>query len=110
MVLRYMIIPLIYCIALVFVDSFIASRELLVVKATIKEDKAMLPKDSPSNETIIDKIQGFFTRHKKIILLVLRIALGILALVLIITGIVNGGMYTVLQKANKLCQECIGLG
>lgn len=109
-VLRYMIIPLIYCIALVFVDSSIASRELLVVKATIKEDKAMLPKDAPSNETIIDKIQGFFTRHKKTILLVLRIALGILALVLIITGIVNGGMYTVLQKANKLCQECIGLG
>ena len=109
-VLRYLLIPLVFSIALIFVDKALVSRELDTLKATIKEDKAILPKDAPSNLTIIEKITSKLTKHKKAILLAIRIILVVSAVTLIIVGIANGGMYTVLQKANKLCQECIGLG
>ena len=69
-----------------------------------------MPKDAPSNLTIIEKIASKLTKHKRAILLAIRIILVVSAVTLIIVGIANGGMYTVLQKANKLCQECIGLG
>ncbi len=109
-VLRYLILPLIFSIALIFVDKALVSRELDTLKLTIKEDKAILPKDAPSNLTAIERITSVFTKHKKAILITLRILIIVGALALVITGILNGGMYTVLQKANKLCQECIGLG
>ena len=41
---------------------------------------------------------------------VLRIALLIVAVAMIIAGIFNGGVQDVLQKAIKICTECIGLG
>lgn len=41
---------------------------------------------------------------------VVRIALYALAVVLIVTGIGNGGMRDVLIKAINICTECIGLG
>ncbi|MBQ9713974.1 MAG: hypothetical protein IJV83_01485 [Clostridia bacterium] len=39
-----------------------------------------------------------------------RAALGILGIVFVITGIVNGGMSSVLAKAVRICTQCIGLG
>ncbi|MBR2444189.1 MAG: thioredoxin [Clostridia bacterium] len=44
------------------------------------------------------------------IILVLQLVVLTVALVLLITGIINGGVQSVLAKANKLCQECIGIG
>ena len=41
---------------------------------------------------------------------VLRAGLLVLALVLIISGILNGGLRDVFVKAANLCTECIGLG
>jgi hypothetical protein len=109
-VLRYLVLPLVFSIALIFVDKALVSRELDALKGTIKEDKAILPKDAPSNLTILEKITIKLAKHKRAILLAIRIILVVGAITLIIVGIANGGMYTVLQKANKLCQECIGLG
>ncbi|MBQ4584584.1 MAG: hypothetical protein IJA82_00070 [Clostridia bacterium] len=109
-VLRYFLIPLIFSIALIFVDKALVSRELDILKASIKEDKAILPKDAPSNKTVAEKASDFFVKHKKAILITLRVVIILGAIALVVTGILNGGMYTVLQKANKLCQECIGLG
>lgn len=43
-------------------------------------------------------------------LLVVRISVLVLAVVFIILGIFNGGMEDVVQKAIKICTECIGLG
>jgi len=40
----------------------------------------------------------------------LRLSLYVLALVLILLGIVNGGLWDVLVKAINICTECIGLG
>jgi hypothetical protein len=39
-----------------------------------------------------------------------RIALVGVALVFIAVGVLNGGMADVLNKAIKICTECIGLG
>lgn len=109
-ILRYLLLPLLFSIALIFVDNALVSRELDTLKLTIKEDKAILPKDAPSNLTTIEKFTSLFTKHKKAILIALRVIIIVGAIALVVTGILNGGMYTVLQKANKLCQECIGLG
>ncbi|MBR2343745.1 MAG: hypothetical protein IKA64_05770 [Clostridia bacterium] len=43
-------------------------------------------------------------------LLIIRISLIALSAVLITLGIYNGGMRDVLEKAVKICTECIGLG
>ena len=40
----------------------------------------------------------------------LRIALYAAAVVFIVLGVMNGGLYDVLVKAINICTECIGLG
>ena len=40
----------------------------------------------------------------------LRVALYVLAIVFIVLGVMNGGLYDVLVKAINICTECIGLG
>lgn len=42
--------------------------------------------------------------------LYVRIALALIAIILIVSGIFNGGMRDVLVKAVNICTECIGLG
>ncbi len=42
--------------------------------------------------------------------LIVRLSVIVLAAVFIIVGILNGGMVDVVQKAIKICTECIGLG
>ena len=44
------------------------------------------------------------------VLLALRIALPVVAIVFIVLGVLNGGMNDVLEKAIRICTECIGLG
>ncbi len=39
-----------------------------------------------------------------------RIVLAVVAVIFLVAGIFNGGMYDVLVKAIKICTECIGLG
>ncbi len=43
-------------------------------------------------------------------MLIVRLSVLILAAVLVILGVRNGGMNDVVQKAIKICTECIGLG
>lgn len=40
----------------------------------------------------------------------LQIVIGILAILFIMLGVMNGGWYDVFVKAIKICTECIGLG
>ena len=53
---------------------------------------------------------NYFKENKKPIILGVRIALVGCAVLFIVLGIVNGGMADVLNKAIKICTECIGLG
>ena len=43
-------------------------------------------------------------------LILVRIAVAIVAITFIVLGVLNGGANDVLQKAIKICTECIGLG
>lgn len=50
------------------------------------------------------------SEHSNVALLVTRLAVGVVAIVFIVLGAVNGGASDVLIKAIKICTECIGLG
>ena len=56
------------------------------------------------------KAIAFVKENEKPITLGVRIAFVGCAIVFIIIGIYNGGMADVLNKAIKICTECIGLG
>lgn len=49
-------------------------------------------------------------KTNRIILLVARIAVGVVAVTFILVGVINGGANDVLIKAINICTECIGLG
>ena len=49
-------------------------------------------------------------RSNERITLFSRVAIGVVAVVLIVWGIANGGMADVLGKAINICTQCIGLG
>lgn len=59
---------------------------------------------------VLSKIKHFFAENTKEITLGVRIALVACGICFVIFGILNGGMSDVLQKAIKICTECIGLG
>ena len=60
--------------------------------------------------SVIGKVRDFLTKNEAVILVAVKIAVAILAAVLVIYGISGGGMADVLSKAVKICTECIGLG
>lgn len=75
-------------------DALSAEREI----AVLQELPRIRPKQPEAREG------GFPT------LLAVRISVLVLATVFIVVGIFNGGMSDVVQKAIKICTECIGLG
>ena len=76
-----------------------AKRELEILKAEVKGGVAI---SKPVTLTESEKETNTVLAVKVIVLL--------LGAVFIILGIFNGGMDDVLQKAVKICTECIGLG
>ena len=72
----------------------------------IKEAIARLAKDgikvTPENEDE-PPIKNRLT-------LIARCVIPVVAIVFIILGVSNGGMNDVLQKAVRICTECIGMG
>ena len=87
--------------------SYLAEHELL--KAVLKEFGVSMP-ECEVVDTVIARIARFFNENKKPITLGVRIALVGSAIVFIVAGVINGGMADVLNKAIKICTECIGLG
>jgi len=63
-----------------------------------------------SHSCLICKAVDYVKKNEKPILLGVRIALVASSIVFIAVGIANGGMADVLNKAIKICTECIGLG
>lgn len=74
-----------------------AAKEIVLIKESIKTNGAPALADKDSS------------KGKNAIVIARYVALGAAAL-LIILGIINGGMADVLNKAVKICTECIGLG
>ena len=58
--------------------------------------------------TLCEKIEAVF--DNKYVLLGIRIALGVIAVALIIWGTLNGNARSIMIKAINICTECIGLG
>ena len=75
-----------------------AKRELDLLKSSIKNHGAPALAKNSDKAKVID-----YTTIAK------YVVVGV-SLVLIVLGIFNGGMTDVLQKAVKICTECIGLG
>lgn len=76
-----------------------AEREIALIKEAIKGGMKIR---KPEGERISNREKQF--------VLGVRIAITAVAVVFIILGVANGGMKDVLQKAVKICTECIGLG
>ena len=75
-------------------------RELEIVKAMIKAS----PNQEKSTPAQVND------RRERMILLAVRGTVLVVAVVFIVLGIFNNGMNDVLEKAIRICTECIGLG
>ena len=78
------------------------SRETAVIKEEMKT-MGERPKAEP-------KPHFTETAYYRVITVAVRASVTALALVFIVLGIMNGGMADVINKAVKICTECIGLG
>lgn len=98
-----------YEVAYVIVRDLSYNRESeLLKKAMASGGKAQ---EIPEQTTcLIVKAYSFVKENAKQITLGVRIALVGCAIVFIVIGSLNGGMADVLNKAIKICTECIGLG
>ena len=76
-----------------------AEREIALIREAVKGGVKL---SKPQGEVVSE-------REKQMVLSV-RVAILVIAVVFVIVGTINGGMKDVLQKAVKICTECIGLG
>ena len=98
-----------YEVAYVIVRDLSYGRELeLLKKAMASDGKAQEIPEQTSCFAV--KVHNFVKENAKQITLGIRIALVGCAVVFIVIGSLNGGMADVLNKAIKICTECIGLG
>ncbi len=85
-------------IVVTFACHLSLKRELDIVKAALKAAPA---KEKKPAKTKLDSGRAVW---------IVRGAVLLVAVVFIVLGIINGGMNDVLQKAIRICTECIGLG
>ncbi|MDE6058753.1 MAG: hypothetical protein K2G44_01785 [Clostridia bacterium] len=111
-VLPFVVVSFACCIAVAIYELVSAKKELPLVKKIVaaiivggekQEVKSKMP-------AWIQKFKAFCERHDKWILLGVRLAVLVVAIVFIAVGIVNGGMNDVFVKAIQICRECIGIG
>jgi hypothetical protein len=112
-------LPFALSVALCFINKASVKREIMYVKQEIVEQNHAKIEKAIRNEVVeqsnispapITKEKSFFAKREKEILLVVRCAVLVIGLAFVIVGMVNGGMADVVQKAIKICTECIGLG
>ena len=90
-------------IAAAYLNASSYKTEIALVKTTVAENAKAGVKPT------VEKEKTTFLSSKGLLLGV-RIAVGVLAVVCIVLGINNGGMADVFAKAVKICTQCIGLG
>ena len=89
-------------------------EEIVILKEALAEQAKSgekVAKTQEKKQTLWDKICNKlpFLKSEKSTLYV-RIAVGVVGVTLFVVGIFNGGMGDVLNKAVKICEQCIGLG
>ena len=89
-------------------------REIELLKSSKPESDAKNAEKHEENVTrvaaFVNYVKRFFEKNGARITLGTRLFFLVLGALFIILGIVNGGMDDVLQKAVRICTECIGLG
>lgn len=95
--LPWVIISFISLIMCLLFEEASAAKSIEIIKAIIKTEG----KKSENYTKVLNE-------DKKI--MIIRLSIIVIAVVLIIHGIINGGAADVLQKAINICTECIGLG
>lgn len=104
-----LILPFVLSIAALFVNQASRRRELACVKSAIKES-AGKPQITAAAGKAPCAMSLFIKDHRSHLLWAVRLVVLAVAVVLIVAGISNGGARDVVQKAIKICRECIGLG
>ena len=90
-----------YCCAVRFLVDASCERALVYAKAIM-----LMPAPAAEKKAVGKQSKEL----PSYAILVARIAIIAVAVLLIVFGIFNGGMDDVLQKAIRICTECIGLG
>ena len=118
----HIIVSLIPVTAYAIISSYMIrssyGREAELLRGGIKERGAVFEDGLYDKENaeakpitaIFDGFGEFIKKNGKVILTVTRCAVLVIGVVFVIAGIFNGGMQDVLDKAVKICRECIGLG
>lgn len=99
----------VYEVVYIIVSDASLHREYELLKEAIKIGGVSDFKIEES-VTRIDKVRDFLKKNERPITLGVRIAFVVCAVMFIVIGVINGGMSDVLNKAIKICTECIGLG
>ena len=101
-----------------FSNKLSKKRELNLLKLCVKENKEVMGVASSYYHVKIldkafalyDQIKTFIGKYEELSIWVARGVVGVLAIVFIVLGALNGGVADVLGKAIRICTECIGLG
>lgn len=109
MILIYLIPLTIYLVFAVFLTKNSMNYEIAKIKE-LKEPGVSKKGAKCTEEKKQPRALTFINSHKKIIFVCLKCLVLILGATFVILGVTNGGMNDVLQKAVRICTECIGLG
>jgi hypothetical protein len=114
----YLVPPFLYSIVVSFLNHFSRKREIALTKEAIALRLSSSEQGQVTNQATgscsrtcpIKQASAFFVKHKKVAITVVRCTVLAIGALFVLLGILNGGMNDVVQKAIKICTECIGLG
>ncbi len=107
-VLLNLLIPFIIAITVSFVNSKLIKDEIELTKKALAQQKNKY--EAPEKENFITKAKAFFIKNDKKLVFATRVIIIFVGIIFVGAGILNGGASDVVQKAIKICTECIGLG
>jgi phosphotransferase system glucose/maltose/N-acetylglucosamine-specific IIC component len=102
-----LLVPIVYTVICIFVFENSRKMEISYIKEALKEPRK---EAEPCCENLFTKVTSFFKKNEKTVILTLRISLISLSVLFIVLGAFNGSLSAVMQKAIKICKECIGMG
>lgn len=122
--LRYFVIPFVQLIVTAFVCRYSVRKELEIVREELKKQKTegdvSVNQENEQQIGTFTKITNEFSlvakkisepkKWHKPLSIAIKCAIGCLAVVFIIVGIMNDGQVDVVNKACQICRECIGMG
>ena len=100
---------IVYAVVYTVLFDLSCKRESELCKQALKEHGAATSEQAKPACPLC-RAAEYLKKNEKPVILGVRIALVGCALLFIVLGIRNGGMTDVLNKAIKICTECIGLG